>query len=247
MIDKEFIENLPENPFETGVQISDVILSSHNEFIEDYSEEDLEAYLKPFGLFQSLAEANGWSYDYPKITLDINKTIREIVAFFSNQKEKLKAKSDLYKLNQYNLKFEKIKSQYDTHFGKLFSYAFEEKDTDRIQLLLSELRDVVTTSEDLEEDQKDRVLKRLEKLQEELNHNISDLDRFWGLVGDAGVVMAKAGKEAKPLIERIREVTSIIWKIQSRTENLPEDTPQPLIVNETGKKGLINSLLRTHT
>ena len=197
MIDKEFIESLPENPFETGVQIADIILNNHNEFIEDYSEEDLEAYLKPFGLFQALAEANSWDYDYPKISLDINKTIQEIVAFFNNQKEKLKTKSDLYKLNRYNTKFEKIKSQYETHFRGLFFYEFEKKETDRIGLLLSELHEILTTSKNLEEAQKYRLLKRLEKLQKELDNEISDLDRFWGLVGDAGLIMGKAEKEAK--------------------------------------------------
>ena len=66
-------------------------------------------------------------------------------------------------------------------------------------------------------------------LQKEMNKIMSSLDKLWGLVGDAGVVAGKFGKDAKPMIERIREITQIVWSVQARAEELPSNTmlPQP--------------------
>lgn len=58
---------------------------------------------------------------------------------------------------------------------------------------------------------------------------MSSLDKFWGLVGDAGVVIGKFGKDAKPMVDRIREITQIIWSIQARAEELPSNTMMPLL------------------
>ncbi|MDD4295136.1 MAG: hypothetical protein PHP69_06455, partial [Candidatus Omnitrophica bacterium] len=60
--------------------------------------------------------------------------------------------------------------------------------------------------------------KRLEKLQQELHKRVSDLDRFWGIVGDAGVMLGKFGEDAKHLVDRIKELVDIIWRVQSRSE-----------------------------
>ena len=62
---------------------------------------------------------------------------------------------------------------------------------------------------------------------------MADLDRLWGLVGDAGVAIGKFGKDAKPIVDRIREISDIVWRTQSRAEELPSDTPMELISNSS--------------
>ena len=76
-----------------------------------------------------------------------------------------------------------------------------------------------------------RLLVRLEKLQSEMHKKVSDLDRFRGLIGDAGVVLGKLGKDAKPIVDRIKEVADIVWQTQSRTEELPSGTKIPMLTN----------------
>jgi hypothetical protein len=95
------------------------------------------------------------------------------------------------------------------------------------------LRVNISESPDIEEKHKQRLLQRLEKLQAELHKKMSDLDRFWGLVGEAGIVLGKFGKDAKPLVDRIREITDIVWRTQSRAEELPSDTQSPLISQDS--------------
>jgi hypothetical protein len=75
-------------------------------------------------------------------------------------------------------------------------------------------------------------LKRLESLQAEMHKRVSDLDRFWGLIGDAGVVLGKFGKDAKPFVDRIRDIADIVWRTQSRAEELPSGTSSPLLENK---------------
>jgi hypothetical protein len=84
-----------------------------------------------------------------------------------------------------------------------------------------------------EESHKQRLLKRLETLQRELHKKVSDLDKFWGLVGEAGVVLGKFGKDAKPIVDRIREIAGIVWRTQAHTEELPSDTPIPLLSDKS--------------
>ena len=66
-------------------------------------------------------------------------------------------------------------------------------------------------------------------MQQELHKCMSDLDRFWGLVGDAGVVLGKFGTDAKALVDRIREIAGIVWRTQAFAEELPTDTKNLLI------------------
>ena len=69
----------------------------------------------------------------------------------------------------------------------------------------------------------------MEKIQSELHKKVSDLDRFWGLIGDAGVVIGKFGNDAKPIVDRIKEIADIVWRTQSRSEELPSGTTTPFL------------------
>lgn len=110
-----------------------------------------------------------------------------------------------------------------------FSYEFSEDETTRINQLISELRDIISQSELFEEGHKQRLLRRLERLQSEVHKKVSDLDRFWGLVGDAGVALRKFGEDARPIVDRVVEITEIIWRAQEKAEGLPASGTIPLL------------------
>ena len=69
--------------------------------------------------------------------------------------------------------------------GKGFFYEFSSGDIDKIQNLINLLREEITKAKFIEDNHKQRLLKRLEKTQSEIHKKVSDLDRFWGLIGDA--------------------------------------------------------------
>ncbi|KEF32622.1 hypothetical protein D777_01256 [Marinobacter nitratireducens] len=47
------------------------------------------------------------------------------------------------------------------------------------------------------------------------------------------MVLGKLGKDAKPIVDRIREVAEIVWKTQARTEELPSGTDNPVLEQKT--------------
>lgn len=125
------------------------------------------------------------------------------------------------------LRITSFRNRFRASLGAGFVYEFSQGDLDRIQTLVDQLRQHLATTDELDKEHQQRLLRRLERLQTELHKKVSDLDRFWGLIGDAGVVIGKLGTDAKPIVDRIREVTDIVWRTQSRAEELPSGTKLP--------------------
>lgn len=116
---------------------------------------------------------------------------------------------------------------------KGFFYEFTDGDLKRIQQIINELREQIGESDLFEADHRRRLLRRLEALQSEMHKKMSDVDRIWGLVGDAGVAIGKFGKDAKPFVDRIKELSQIAWKTQARAEELPSSSVNPLLENDS--------------
>lgn len=169
------------------------------------------------------------SHDYSFVPLEIDDNagmfedvVQSIFTFFNNHEESFR--------NQKRKEIiEASKEKYKGIFQNTFSYEFSKEDQKRIQELINYLRDDITVCGLFEEEHKQRILKRLEKLQSELHKKVSDLDRFWGLIGDAGVVIGKFGNDVKPIVDRIREMMDIVWRTQSKTEGLPEGGSIPFL------------------
>lgn len=117
--------------------------------------------------------------------------------------------------------------------GRSFHYDLSEADSSRIQDLINELRALITGSTKFDEDHKRRVLGRLEHLQQELHRRLSNLDRFYGLIGDAGILLGKFGNDAKPFVDRIREIIEIVWRSQAGAEQLPASAKPALLTSDS--------------
>ena len=46
------------------------------------------------------------------------------------------------------------------------------------------------------------------------------------------MVLGKLGQDAKPIVDRIKEVAEIVWQTQSRAEELPSGTEIPLLTRK---------------
>ena len=134
--------------------------------------------------------------------------------------------------------YEEAKKLYASKFGKGFFYEFTESDFEKVQVLVNELRDLITKSEDFEPGHKRRLLRRLEKLQAELHKKMSNLDMLWGLIGDAGVVLGKFGEDSKPFVDRIGEILQIVCRIQAKAENVQKFLPLNLLTDGKSKSDI---------
>lgn len=113
--------------------------------------------------------------------------------------------------------------------GNAFHYEFSDADVKRMQKLINDLRTMLSESSQFDKGHKQRLLARLEALQKEIHRRVSNLDRFYGLVGDAGVLLGKFGHDSKPFVERISEIAQIVWRSQASAEQLPASARPALL------------------
>ena len=230
---QEFIENIPEDTTK-GVMY---IIESYDSFCESLGYNNGETqreihddYIDYFTLLEAYLTNKGFNVGKLEFDEQLDSNINKIRDFFSNVRtdfEKIITKSTITEL----------RNKYNTIFSNTFSYEFTTGDLDRIQKLINELRDNIGLSKLFTAEHKQRLLRRLEKIQSELHKKVSDLDRFWGLIGDAGVVIGKFGNNAKPIVDRIKEIADIVWRTQSRSEELQSGTTIPFLnsKNDTQK------------
>jgi hypothetical protein len=231
MINDDFIANIPEN-FNQGVKY---IIDEFYRCFPIKQPLNLDAhdlYIDFWGLLEAYLENSNYQFD--KVNLDHNEVenIKKIVSFFAvidAQNTKLLT-NDL---------IADTREKYNLVFGKYFCYEFSDGDLQKMQNLINELRDIVTKSDLFTAEHQQRILKKLEKLQSELHKKVSDLDRFWGLISDAGVAIGKFGQDAKPLVDRIREIADIVWRTQLKAEELPSGYKIPLLPNNIDNENIV--------
>ena len=222
MFDETYLEKLPEDPALAGKKICDDFHSWHDAMVGDRLEiEHYEEYLLALAIIQAYAESYGIELEYPELSGDIKDNISRIEYFFNS------IRSTFYQRFTEGV-FERYKRLFDRKFGRAFLYQFSDGDLQRIQTLVNELRQLITETEEIEDEHRSRLLKRLEKLQSELHKSVSDLDRFWGLLIDGSIVLKKVGENAKPILDRIQEIVNIVWRVQARAEELPSNLPLEL-------------------
>ena len=229
LFDENFLENVKEEPIISIVNAIDRCFDtiSYDNSSMGWSIQEYENLFETYPLILVILDSFDLEFNEKDIDFSGNmeNDCQQMNRYLSNVNSQFKAKSSLIKL-------ESMKNKFKKEFNQTFAYEFSQGDLDRIQLLINELREEIKKSNLFEIKHQERLLKRLEKLQAEMHKKMSDVDRFWGLIGDAGVVLGKFGKDSKPFVDRIREISDIVWRTQSRTEELPSNTPSPLIEAE---------------
>lgn len=105
--------------------------------------------------------------------------------------------------------------------GILLEYEFTDKEHEDLQSLLNQLRSTIQQHDELTEEHRQRLLRRVEKVQQELHKKVSDIDRFWGLCGESAVVMKKFGKAAGPFLPILSKIVDIVLGKVLEAEGLP--------------------------
>ena len=98
--------------------------------------------------------------------------------------------------------------------------------------LLDHLRRAITSSAELKEDHRQRLLKRLEKVQSELHKKLSTLDGLYCLAIEASIVAGTIGKNAEPIARAAKAIAGITWRTHSHTEGLPSGATSPLLTSD---------------
>lgn len=222
--DDDFIGSIAGNPVNAVIDICDLSLGQIERNSQNWNEHEYGVLIEAYALLVEIFQAKliPIVLQIPPLKGNANSDCQLISEFMN-------AVKSLLKQEQSKLHIDSLRQRFRTTLSGSFAYEFSQGDLDRVQILVSELRDLIRNSVDLDPGHKQRLLERLERLQRELHKKISDLDRFWGLIGDAGVVLGKLGKDAKPIVDRIREIAGIVWQTQARSEELPTGSSLPSV------------------
>jgi hypothetical protein len=224
-----FIQEIPEDYIKGVVYI----INHYDSYVEyaggsqdislrDYHDEIIDYY----ALLEVYLENNAYKFESLELYDDMNENLKKISEFINSIRIVFEKTLTSNTISQSRDKFNRL-------LGKSFLYEFTTGDLNRIQELINELRSHISSSEFFTAEHKQRLLRRLEKIQSELHKKVSDLDRFWGLIGDAGVAIGKFGKDAKPIVDRIKEIADIVWRTQSKAEELPSGANIPFLTQNT--------------
>ena len=226
LVPQDIIDLASSDPLEAAVQACRNCTGFINmyEGTTEWNESEHALLLETFAFISALADAERIRVNIgsPDVAADMRSTCTELLDIIIRTEAELAGQASLNKLAT-------LKSHFASAIGTKFVYVFTEGDLSRVQTLLNELRNLVADADDIHGEHKQRLLKRLEQLQSELHKKTSDLSRFYGLLGEAGVVIGKFGEDAKPIVDRVREILQITWRTQATAEELPSGTTPPLL------------------
>jgi hypothetical protein len=228
LYDDDFLDLLRDDPVPGTLKLCHRALDVSGDH-DGWTTEDFDALVEAYALLTEVIDAKLLPLElkYPKFQGPFSTTACQGLFSFIQEVR------DLCEAEQSKLRVDALRSRFRANLGKGFSYEFSQGDLDRVQALLNHLREEISACNQLEREHQQRLLRRLERLQSELHKRVSDLDRFWGLIGDAGVVLGKIGNDAKPIVDRIREIADIVWQTQSRAEELPSGTKLPQLEHKS--------------
>ena len=217
---QDFIDNLPDDDIEAWIVVSTEVLN-HIESIkagkflyESYAFILTMLESRPIGI-----KAGSPKFDVWEDAIKLGRVLGDI-RNITTKVLKERTSEDTFKRS---LEFYKMQMKPG------FSYEFLDSDYNRLQELINEIRTLTSESGQIEEKHKRRLLRKIEALQQELHKRMSNLDAFWGLMGEAGVALGKFGQDVKPLTDRVCEILQIVYRTQARANELPVGREKPLL------------------
>lgn len=154
---------------------------------------------------------------FPEIGAQRHQNIASITAYFGQLRTQVRTELTGRHSRSY---FDTKTEEYLALFAKAQVYEFGEAEFKRIHDLANELKALIRDSSLITEDHKRRLLRRLEAMRGELHRKTTDIDRFWGFLGEAGINMRKFGEDLSPVSDRMLELANIVLGVMLAKEGI---------------------------
>lgn len=146
-----------------------------------------------------------------------------------------------YKRSQLALEADKqavqrVRAVMEHRKGLRIIYEFSEADHELLQKQINQLRDTISKCPDLTDEHRQRLLARVEKVQAELHKKVSNIDQFWGLLGETTIAVGKFGKAADPILIHVKQIADTVFRTIEKVEGLVYGPPQILPPRDTELK-----------
>ena len=222
-IDEGFIERLSDNPLIAENEIINrffkiMQFSTMNDDKSIFYEELVEI----FSFYQVYSEKNDIDVSFPKLASNPDANIELVTSFFKNRHRIINKK--FVRFNSDRIITDK-KLKFKALLNNEFIYLMTGDEVNRIQKHLNEVQRHIVDNMDLDRGYRLRLQRRIDFLLRDLRIEVYNLDPYWALVGDAGIIVGKMSDKAKAIVDNVTEIVNIIWHIQARAEELTSGTP----------------------
>lgn len=215
MLDEAFVANLPPDTDEALILICKAYMNWNTKLQPADRVAKFQEYVDAFSFLVAFGKTRSVPMAPPNIDAsDRASSISSIDLFFHTVMRDAVTRVGTEYQNRAVNKFAKL-------LEAAFFYEFSKDDLSKIRTLIVELKNEIWKTDDLDDNHKGRLRVRFEKLLHGLNERRSDLDCYLGLIGEAAVLTAKLGDDAKPLVDRIRLILGIVLKVQAKSEGVP--------------------------
>lgn len=238
-ISHQFADSLPEDPFDGILAIiaafrralsvvpesaSDTALQERKRYrIAQETCAFLSAYLKREGFAITVPQL---AYGYDKPAEEQRDAVAQVIQFVN------KLETDITSQKHVGQP-EYLQAAASAALGPALPLEFSEKDLRRIWTLLTEFRESIPISRDLEPAQKRRLLQRIDRLVGEFRQKTYDLSLFWGFVVEMSLLFHPRGEDGSVLAPRMKELMEIVWSAQAKAFGIPPHTPLRLLGQDT--------------
>jgi hypothetical protein len=175
-------------------------------------------YVEALSILRAFARARDAQLEpFPEIGSQRRQNIVNIKGYFAQLRNTVRSQLAERHAKGY---FDSKTEEYLLLFSKMPVYEFAESEFKRVQELIRELTDLLRASTLVSDDQKSRLLRKLEAMRGELHRKTTDIDRFWGFLGEAAIAMRKFGQDIKPVSDRVLELAAVITATIFRKEGI---------------------------
>ncbi len=202
MFDDTFFDQLPADPILAAHRICEAFCAFDCNIPDKDKQGFLEHYLTALGAFQAFADAYVLNFDFPELSGDREKNTREIRQFFITLRDALDA--EVAKLT-----VEQAKHRFTGRFAPASYFEFSDENLKKLRLLFTSIRYEVERLTGLREEMRWRLLRKLENSECKLQKRLPDLDRLWGFMGEARVILGTTDEDTKLILDRINEIARI--------------------------------------
>ena len=220
---REVLDSLPSDDQEALLVLYAEFKKLEHETRSEPPAKRVDDFIESLAILNAFSDHRELRCEIPRLVPDKNGNVQRISDHWDQNA--VRWQSELNHRNAENL-YSRKNSEYASFFEKAVVYEFIDEEFARVQHLIDELRQLISQSALITADHRRRLLLRLEAMQKELHKRTSDIDRFWGFIGEAGVVARKFGEDMKPISERVTELGRIVLAVIFAKEGIKALPPE---------------------
>ena len=218
---ESYLKSLTTNPLQASYAVCETFFALHNPNSSSTvsRKKDYHKYIELYVILQTLLKKCNIECRELELKNDIDHNISLIVEFFIDSRKNLRRALDVEDTQELIAKF---KAQYETSILQGFSYEFDDYQLTEARNIIAQIQAEIKKLSSIDYVHKARLKASVDRLEKALHKNMSNMDRFWGLMFEIRLVLKGRPEEIQDIIDLVHDLATIFYQIISRSgDDLP--------------------------